>query len=184
MSLFQLISIWSLRALAVWAVIEFGGDLYEDAMSQLTAVQGLAGQAAAMQRLEARADAAEQREHALQLVLNAAKGAAPLNVAASEREHPERVAADLMRADLISLGAEAPVVDSEASPLGGGLIRVTLHAHWREADQSSPAIIYGLALRHPNLSVKALRLDRAQSGGFVDSQLDLESIIQTREAGR
>lgn len=59
MTLFQLVSMWTLRALVLWGALEIGGRLYGIALDRAAQLNELAGHSAAMSRLNERAQSAE-----------------------------------------------------------------------------------------------------------------------------
>jgi hypothetical protein len=156
-SLFRQASKWALRALLVWGAIEAGAWLYDTGADHAASLTRMAGHRAAMARLEEHARASETRADAAERSVAALSGdtwTLPLQ----SDETIARAAARRLREELLTLGAEAPVVDAEEPQHGAGRTRLT--ARWREAQGMSPQVLHALAQRFPELQVERLVLTR------------------------
>jgi hypothetical protein len=131
------VSKWSLRAILVWGAIEAGGWLYAAGVETVMGVNRLAGHRAALTRLEERVRQSERVADAAAASGVALTGDAWALSPQTDESLP-RAAARALRTELISLGAEAAVVDAEEASPGAASARVTLIARWREPLADSP----------------------------------------------
>jgi hypothetical protein len=177
---FQFISMWALRALVLWGALEAGSSLYSNGAEQLAALRRIEGHHAAMQRLEARAAAAEERNHAARERLAQHQSGVVITVTEVAGQNVGVRAAQMLRDDLVGLGAQAPVVDGTDEPISENLRRIILHATWREATETSPSILHELAARYSMMNVRALRLTRAADGSFVEVACDFDAVARVR----
>jgi hypothetical protein len=175
MSIFQLLSVWTLRALALWGVLELSGALFDSASEQWGEWRQLEGHRAAMLRLEARTRTAEENLTPLVQEIRAHRQsvAFELNPNATGID-----AARLLRDDLMASGAQAPVVDAEGSPAGSGLSKISFHARWREAASASPSVLQALSARRGAMEVRELRMARTSDGGQVSIEARFEALAK------
>jgi hypothetical protein len=178
MTLFQRLSMWSLRALLLWGAVEVGGVLYQTMSARAASFVQLQGHDAAMDRLKARADRAEADARAALGRRDALSGAA-WRVIANENETLSRAASKSLRETLIELGAQAPVVEAQGGDAGASS-RVSLAATWRENVETSPQVLSALSQRHPEFAIERLSLQR---GDVVRAELVVSAPV-TRVAPR
>ncbi|KAF0174198.1 MAG: hypothetical protein FD124_1421 [Alphaproteobacteria bacterium] len=175
MTLFQLVSVWTLRALIAWGAIEGGAAAYSIALGDLAAWSQVRAHEEVMARLERKAVAAERTAHSLESQIGRARTAAFPSSAPSPLTQEASVT-QAIRDDLLSLGAEAPVVETTFAPLSGDLRKVAVRAQWRERQDVSPGVLHGLAARRPSLRVKVLRFAR-EGDGAISTHAEFEAIV-------
>ncbi len=171
MTLFQTAAMWALRALLVWTAFETGAGLYAISTEHGAAWSRLAGHDAVMTRLREQTQAKEDAAARAEAARANLSGDIWRLPAASQSELTDAIAA-AVRTQLLEFGAQAPIVEARAAETGA----VILTAKWREPIESAPAVLFGLAARHPTSALTALQLQRREH--LVDIELELTLLAE------
>jgi hypothetical protein len=160
MTLFQQVAVWSLRALALWTAVELGAASFNTMTERAHSWVRLGGHQAAIERLGQRASALEAEAAAADARL-AAVSANALRVQSPRPDAPASTqVAAMLREELMTLGAQAPVVDATETALSGPLRRLHLTLRWRENADNAPAILHALSARQGHLQIVSMTLAR------------------------
>ncbi len=177
MTLFQTLAMWLLRFILAWGGFELGMSLYADALALTEQANILRNHTAAMDRLNARAEAAEHSAQAQRSALDSI-WVWPLAAERSGAQTaPSALIADALRGDLTGAGASELVLDSAEAPVTAGLSKIVINARWREPPERAPFALQALAARRPRLSVVALSVQ--QRDGVVETQARFEAHVRS-----
>lgn len=180
----QMLMVWSLRALVLWGGAELGLAGYDEVTRERDALAELDGHAAAMARLDRRASEIERATAPIEQELAARrKASAVLTLEATDS--PAFGLSEVLRDDLMKLGAQAPQVTADLTPIGNGVQRANVRAQWIEPTPSAPALLAALAFKRPYLTVQRLVIDRPEEGGALRTAAELQLTVRVdKGAGR
>jgi hypothetical protein len=176
MTFFQTIIVWTLRALVIFAAIEFGGGAYAHFSTQFMSLNELQAHAAALNRLEAQARTAEEQAGAAEAQL--ALVAPPIQIESATTESGAALLMQEMRTVLIEAGATAATFEPNLSAAGGG--RLPIATRWQEGADSAPSALYALGRRFPSLRIASLSMHCVSDQGTVRIEANFEANIRTQ----
>jgi hypothetical protein len=175
MTLFQILSMWLLRFILAWGAFELGMSLYAETLALAEKTGALNNHAAVMDRLTARAGAAERVAQTQRGALDAV-WVWPLGPSPTEAPAPGAVVAEALRGELLGSGVSELVIDTAEAPVIAGLSRIAINARWREPADRAPLALRALAARRPKLSIVALTLQ--QRDAVVETQARFEIYVR------
>ncbi len=172
--------VWALRAIVLWGAIELGLTLFDEGLREAETFSAIRGHTAAMARLERRAQEIESAARAEAAALSVRRaGAGALNPPAGET--PEQAINDVIRTDLVALGAQTPQVASSVTPLGPSLYRATVEAEWGETQGASSSSLAALATKRPYLSATSVTFQRVESAPLVKTKAQFQFNFEMRK---
>jgi hypothetical protein len=184
MTFARLLMVWGLRGLVLWGAAELGIVGFNEVTHEREALDEVSGHAAAMERLQHRAVEAERAATAMEqeLVLRR-KTAAILTL--NTITDPGSGLSEVIRHDLVALGAQTPQVATTLTPIAGGLKHAAISAQWSEFEPTAPSLLAALAIKRPDLSVTRLAIERTDGSPPIKTTAEFQLTIQVkREAAR
>lgn len=177
MSLFQLVSMWLLRAALIALAVEVGADLWTEGLDRYSQWQQASAYDQSAERLSAEVARAENNARQLGGGVSGSDASDFTVAPGAAREDAQAQIRLALQQRLTSLGAIAPEADVSARPQSSGYWALDVELTWREPADSAPAVLYALARAEPKLSVAALRLARTDSGA-VETHADIRLIAR------
>lgn len=177
----QTVMVWSLRALALWGALEGAIAGFDLVTRERETMQAVRGHAAAMARLEHRAEESERLATAEEARLTSqrmAAGAGALTV--PDGFTPDQAIDAVLRQDLLELGAQSPQVAAVVTPAGKGFYRAVIQARWDETVAAAPGALAGLAARRPYVDAVHVSFARQDNDALATATVQLQFSFQVR----